>query len=43
MLHDIYGTPNVELTIAYEDGIECFNDIDATKEKHIIKVKFKKL
>ena len=26
-----------------EDGLKCFNDIDATKEKHIIKVKFKEL
>jgi hypothetical protein len=26
-----------------EDGLKCFNDIDATKEKNIIKVKFKEL
>lgn len=29
--------------LGYEDAMKCFNDIDATKEKHTIKIKFKKL
>ena len=29
--------------MGYEDGLKCFNDIEATKEKHQIKIKFKEM